>query len=91
MTALKEMKAHQAERLTQALKPWMAFAEIERFAWDGHACIPPEWLNTYFGWWGIDTKGNPDFYNLPRKYEISIRPSVAEMPHETVLTGEPVA
>ena len=91
MTALKDMKAHRAERLTQALNPWMAFAKIERLAWDGHAFALPEWLNTYFGWWGIHTNGNPDFYNLPRRYKVSIRPSVAEMPAEIVQTGKPVA
>ena len=57
MQALKETKAQRAERLKQALNPWTAFAEIERFAREGHASIPPEW-STYFRWWGIYSQGD---------------------------------
>ena len=91
MTGLEETKAHRAERVEQALNPWTASVEIERLAGDGHASIPPECLNTYFGWSGIYTQGDGVFYNLPRTYTVSIRASVVEMPAETVLTGEPVA
>src|SRR5262249_52332699 len=40
------------------LNPWEAQAEIERFAREGFESIPPEWLNTYFRWWGIYTQGD---------------------------------
>ncbi len=58
MQAVKETKAQRAERLKHALNPWTAFAEIERFAREGYDSIPPEWLNTYFRWWGIYTQGD---------------------------------
>jgi len=54
----KETKAQRAERLKGALNPWSAYAEIERFAREGWDSIPPEWLNTYFRWWGIYTQGD---------------------------------
>ena len=54
----KETKAQRAERLKGALNPWTAYAEIERFARDGFDSIPPEWLNTYFRWWGLYTQGD---------------------------------
>ena len=53
-----ESKAQRAERLKRALNPWAAYAEIERFAREGFDAIPPEWLNTYFRWWGIYTQGD---------------------------------
>jgi sulfite reductase (ferredoxin) len=56
--AMKETKVQRAERLKQALNPWSAYAEIERFAREGWDSIPPEWLNTYFRWWGIYTQGD---------------------------------
>ncbi len=55
---IKETKAQRAERLKGALNPWSAYAEIERFAREGWDSIPPEWLNTYFRWWGIYTQGD---------------------------------
>src|SRR5574342_55430 len=55
---IKETKAQRAERLKAALNPWSAYAEIERFAREGWDSIPPEWLNTYFRWWGIYTQGD---------------------------------
>jgi sulfite reductase (ferredoxin) len=58
MQAVKETKAQRAERLKASLNPWTAFAEIERFAREGYQSIPPEWLNTYFRWWGIYTQGD---------------------------------
>ena len=57
MEAVKETKAQRAERLKQFLNPWTAFAEIERFAREGHASIPAEW-GTYFRWWGIYSQGD---------------------------------
>jgi sulfite reductase (ferredoxin) len=55
---IKETKAQRAERLKGQLNPWSAYAEIERFAREGWDSIPPEWLNTYFRWWGIYTQGD---------------------------------
>jgi sulfite reductase (ferredoxin) len=54
----QETKAQRAERLKGALNPWAAYAEIERFAREGVGAIPPEWLATYFRWWGIYTQGD---------------------------------
>jgi len=54
----QETKAQRAERLKGALNPWAAYAEIERFAREGVGAIPPEWLGTYFRWWGIYTQGD---------------------------------
>jgi sulfite reductase (ferredoxin) len=53
----KETKAQRAERLKRALNPWEAYAEIQRFAREGHRSIPPEWA-TYFRWWGIYSQGD---------------------------------
>src|SRR2546425_12450547 len=55
---VKETKAQRAERLKAAINPWAAYAEIERFGREGWGSIPPEWLNTYFRWWGIYTQGD---------------------------------
>jgi sulfite reductase (ferredoxin) len=40
------------------MNPWAAYSEIVRFARDGFEAIPPEWLGTYFRWWGIYTQGD---------------------------------
>ncbi len=56
--AVTETKAQRVERLKRELNPWGAYAEIERFARDGVGSIPPEWLATYFRWWGIYTQGD---------------------------------
>ncbi len=53
-----ESKAQRAERLKRELNPWAAYAEIERFAREGYGSIPPEWLGTYFRWWGIYPQGD---------------------------------
>jgi sulfite reductase (ferredoxin) len=58
VTAPPETKAQRAERLKRTLNPWAAYAEIERFAREGFDSIPPEWLNTYFRWWGLYTQGD---------------------------------
>jgi sulfite reductase (ferredoxin) len=55
---VKETKAQRVERLKRELNPWAAFAEVERFAREGHDAIPPQWLNTYFRWWGVYTQGD---------------------------------
>jgi sulfite reductase (ferredoxin) len=55
--AVKETRAQRAERLKRALNPWEAYDEIVRFAREGWEAIPPEWLGTYFRWWGIYTQG----------------------------------
>jgi len=56
--ATKETKAQRVERLKREKNPWECFEEIERFAREGYASIPPEWLGTYFRWWGIYTQGD---------------------------------
>ncbi len=55
---VKETKAQRVERLKRELNPWEAYAEIVRFAREGHGAIPPEWLGTYFRWWGVYTQGD---------------------------------
>ena len=32
--------------------------EIRRFAREGFDSIPPEWIGTYFRWWGVYTQGD---------------------------------
>jgi sulfite reductase (ferredoxin) len=54
----KETKAQRIERLKRELNPWEAYEQIVRFAREGRQGIPPEWLNTYFRWWGIYTQGD---------------------------------
>src|SRR5438552_3683977 len=53
-----ETKAQRVERLKRELNPCEAYAEIQRFAREGWDAIPPEWLGTYFRWWGIYTQGD---------------------------------
>ena len=53
----KETKAQRAERLKRELNPWEAYAEI-RASRARARSIPPEWLNTYFRWWGVYTQGD---------------------------------
>lgn len=53
-----ETKAQRVERLKRDMNPWAAYSEIVRFARDGFEAIPPEWLGTYFRWWGIYTQGD---------------------------------
>ena len=54
----KETKAQRAERLKREKNPWECLAEIRRFAQQGFPAIPPEWLSTYFRWWGVYTQGD---------------------------------
>jgi sulfite reductase (ferredoxin) len=59
-TAAKETKAQRAERLKRAKNPWEGLEEIRRFAREGFDSIPPEWIGTYFRWWGVYTQGDGD-------------------------------
>lgn len=54
----RETKAQRVERLKREKNPWECFHEIERFAREGYSSIPPEWLGTYFRWWGVYTQGD---------------------------------
>jgi len=57
-TAAKETKAQKVERLKRAKNPWEGLEEIRRFAREGFGSIPPEWIGTYFRWWGVYTQGD---------------------------------
>jgi sulfite reductase (ferredoxin) len=57
-TPVKETKAQKTERLKRAFNPWDGLAEIRRFAREGFNSIPPEWIGTYFRWWGVYTQGD---------------------------------
>jgi len=54
----KETKSQKAERLKRAMNPWEGLEEIRRFARDGFDSIPPEWIGSYFRWWGVYTQGD---------------------------------
>ena len=58
MTEVKETKAQRAERLKREKNPWEALDEIRAFARSGRASVDPEWLSSYFRWWGIYTQGD---------------------------------
>ena len=58
METITETKAQRAERLKREKNPWECLDEIRRFARDGYDAIPPEWLGTYFRWWGVYTQGD---------------------------------
>jgi sulfite reductase (ferredoxin) len=55
---VKETKAQKSERLKRAFNPWEGLEEIRRFAREGFESIPPEWIGTYFRWWGVYTQGD---------------------------------
>jgi sulfite reductase (ferredoxin) len=57
-TTTKETKAQRVERLKRAKNPWDGLEEIRRFSREGFASIPPEWIGTYFRWWGVYTQGD---------------------------------
>src|SRR6202521_5130060 len=57
-TATKETKAQRVERLKRSKNPWEGLDEIRSFARDGFDSIPPEWIGTYFRWWGVYTQGD---------------------------------
>src|SRR5271157_5789051 len=54
----KETTAQRVERLKRSQNPWEGLEEIRRFAREGFASIPPEWIGTYFRWWGVYTQGD---------------------------------
>src|ERR1700687_3117877 len=54
----KETKAQRVERLKREKNPWEALEDIRGFARTGFHSIPPEWLGTYFRWWGVYTQGD---------------------------------
>jgi len=56
--AIKETKAQRVERLKREKNPWEGLDEIRRFAREGFNAIPPEWIGTYFRWWGVYTQGD---------------------------------
>jgi sulfite reductase (ferredoxin) len=56
--AVKETKAQRIERLKREKNPWECLDEIRGFARNGHGSIPPEWLGTYFRFWGVYTQGD---------------------------------
>jgi sulfite reductase (ferredoxin) len=53
-----ETKAERAERLKRDKNPWECLNEIREFARRGFETIPPEWLDTYFKYWGVYTQGD---------------------------------
>jgi len=55
---LKETKAQKVERLKRAKNAWERLDEIRDFARRGFDSIPPEWLATYFRFWGVYTQGD---------------------------------
>ena len=55
---VKETTAQRVERLKRARNPWDGLDEIRRFAREGFGSIPPEWIGTYFRWWGVYTQGD---------------------------------
>jgi sulfite reductase (ferredoxin) len=57
-TTVKETKAQKVERLKRFKNPWEGLEEIRRFAREGFESIPPEWIGTYFRWWGVYTQGD---------------------------------
>jgi sulfite reductase (ferredoxin) len=54
----QETKAQRVERLKREKNPWESLEEIRQFARQGYASVPPEWLGTYFRWWGVYTQGD---------------------------------
>ncbi|HVI09983.1 MAG TPA: nitrite/sulfite reductase [Candidatus Binatia bacterium] len=58
MNAAKETKAQKSERLKRAMNPWEGLEQIRGFAREGFDSIPPEWIGTYFRWWGVYTQGD---------------------------------
>jgi sulfite reductase (ferredoxin) len=59
MTTTKtETKAQRVERLKREKNPWEGLEEIRHFAREGFGSITPEWMGTYFRWWGVYTQGD---------------------------------
>jgi sulfite reductase (ferredoxin) len=57
-TAATETKAQRVERLKREKNPWEGLDDIRKFAREGFDSITPEWLGTYFRWWGVSTRGD---------------------------------
>ena len=57
-TTAKETTVQRVERLKRTKNPWEGLDEIRRFAREGFTSIPPEWIGTYFRWWGVYTQGD---------------------------------
>ena len=57
-TEVKETKTQRIERLKREKNAWECLDEVRSFARQGHASIPPEWLGTYFRFWGVYTQGD---------------------------------
>src|SRR5690242_2390824 len=55
---VQETKAQRVERLKREFNPWEGLEQIRRFAREGFDSIPPEWIGTYFRWWGVYTQGD---------------------------------
>ncbi len=55
---VKETKTQRIERLKREKNAWECLDEIRGFARNGLASIPPEWLGTYFRFWGVYTQGD---------------------------------
>ena len=55
---VKETKAQKVERLKREKNPWEHLDEIREFARRGFEAIPPEWIGTYFRFWGVYTQGD---------------------------------
>jgi sulfite reductase (ferredoxin) len=53
-----ETKVQRIERLKREKNPWECLDEIRSFAKNGIDSIPPEWLGTYFRFWGVYTQGD---------------------------------
>src|SRR6185437_633363 len=57
-TAVTETKVQRVERLKREKNPWDGLDDIRKFAREGFDSITPEWLGTYFRWWGVYTQGD---------------------------------
>jgi len=55
---MQETKAQRIERLKREKNPWECLDEVRQFAPKGFSAIPPEWLGTYFRWWGVYAQGD---------------------------------
>ena len=55
---VKETKVQRVERLKREKNPWEGLDDIRKFAREGFDSITPEWLGTYFRWWGVYTQGD---------------------------------
>jgi sulfite reductase (ferredoxin) len=55
---INETKAQRIERLKREKNPWECLDEIRSFAKNGLQSVPPEWLGTYFRFWGVYTQGD---------------------------------